>query len=247
MAGYFGAIRRELSDKGFSKALIDGLESWIKPGSVALGDLGSIPTQRLIGRFSAIAGSPELITVSASLSLSGVGELGRSAITGDVNVPAGSNTATIPSDTVTYAKMQNVSAASKLLGRGDSGSGDPQEIELGTGLTMIGTTLTFSLVGAAVSAETGTSYTAVLADANTYIRFSNAGAITFTIPPNSSVAFPVGTVIEMEQAGAGALSVAAGSGVTINSRSSDLTLAGQYAVAFVKKVATDTWTMNGDL
>lgn len=101
--------------------------------------------------------------------------------------------------------------------------------------------------GGTVSSQTGTSYTAVLGDANTYIRFSNASAITFTIPPNSSVAFPIGTVIEMEQAGAGALSVAAGSGVTINSRSSDLTLAGQYAVAFVKKVATDTWTMNGDL
>lgn len=98
-----------------------------------------------------------------------------------------------------------------------------------------------------VSSQTGTTYTAVLGDADTYIRFSNASSITFTIPPNSSVAFPVGTVIEMEQAGAGALSVAAGSGVTINSRGSDLTLAGQYSVAAIKKVATDTWTLTGDL
>jgi hypothetical protein len=86
-----------------------------------------------------------------------------------------------------------------------------------------------------------------LADADTFIRFTSSSAVTFTIPPNSSVAFPTGTVIEMAQAGAGALSVAAGAGVTINSRSSDLTLAGQYAVAFVKKVDTDTWIMNGDL
>ena len=100
---------------------------------------------------------------------------------------------------------------------------------------------------AAVSSQSGTSYTAVLGDANSYVRFTNGSAVSFTIPSNSSVAFPVGTVIEMEQAGAGALSVVAGSGVTINSRSADLTLAGQYSVAFVKKVATDTWTMNGDL
>lgn len=104
-----------------------------------------------------------------------------------------------------------------------------------------------SSASAAVSSQSGTSYTAVLADANTFVRFTNASAISFTIPPNSSVAFPVGTVIEVEQAGAGALSFVAGSGVTLNSRSSDLTLAGQYAVAFAKKVATDTWTVNGDL
>lgn len=48
---------------------------------------------------------------------------------------------TVANDAITYAKMQNVSAASKLLGRGDAGSGDVQEITLGTGLSMAGTTL----------------------------------------------------------------------------------------------------------
>jgi hypothetical protein len=123
----------------------------------------------------------------------------------------------------------------------------------GTGITITvndaGDTITIASapVGSAVSTQTGTSYTAVLGDANTYIRFTNASAVSFTIPPNSSVAFPVNTLIEVEQAGAGALSFVAGTGVTLNSRASDLTLAGQYAVAFAKKVATDTWTVNGDL
>jgi hypothetical protein len=98
-----------------------------------------------------------------------------------------------------------------------------------------------------VSTQSGTSYTAVLGDAGTYIQFTNGSSITFTIPPNSSVAFPIGTVIEMEQNGAGALTLAPGSGVTINSRGADLTLAGQYAVAAVKKVATNIWTLAGDL
>lgn len=48
----------------------------------------------------------------------------------------------LPNDGVTYARMQNISAASKLLGRGSAaGSGDPQEITIGTALAMSATTL----------------------------------------------------------------------------------------------------------
>ncbi len=61
-------------------------------------------------------------------------------LTGDVTTAG--LVATISNDAVTYAKMQNVSAASRLLGRGSaSGSGDVEEITLGTGLSMSGTTL----------------------------------------------------------------------------------------------------------
>lgn len=71
--------------------------------------------------------------------------LKRAALTGDVTASSGSNTTTIANDAVTYAKMQNVSAASKLIGRGSaSGSGDPEEITLGTNLSMSGTTLNAS-------------------------------------------------------------------------------------------------------
>lgn len=54
--------------------------------------------------------------------------LSRAALTGDVTASAGSNTLTIANDAVTYAKMQNVSATDKILGRSTAGAGDVEEI-----------------------------------------------------------------------------------------------------------------------
>ena len=96
-----------------------------------------------------------------------------------------------------------------------------------------------------INSQTGTTYTLVLSDAAKLIRCSNASAITLTIPPNSSVAFPVGTIITVEQQGAGVITVAPGSGVTINSakRKTD----GQYAVVQIYKVDSDVWNVIGGI
>jgi hypothetical protein len=98
-----------------------------------------------------------------------------------------------------------------------------------------------------VSSQSGTSYTAVLGDANSVIEFSNAGAITFTIPTNASVAFPVGTFIEIHQTGGGAVTPTPDTGVTLQVRTGFSETAGQYAVAAIRKVATNTWRLTGDL
>lgn len=95
--------------------------------------------------------------------------------------------------------------------------------------------------------QTGTSYTLVLSDAGKEIRMANASAITLTVPPNSSVSFDTGTVIFLIQTGAGQVTVAEGSGVTINSADSNLSLRGQWSAAYLKKTATDTWELVGDL
>ncbi len=58
--------------------------------------------------------------------------LGITTLTGDVDAGpgSGSQAATIGNDKVTYAKMQNVSATSRILGRKTSGAGDPEECTL---------------------------------------------------------------------------------------------------------------------
>jgi hypothetical protein len=96
--------------------------------------------------------------------------------------------------------------------------------------------------------QTGTSYTLVLTDANKCVTLSNASGITLTVPPAASVAFAVGTRVDLIQLGVGQVTVAAGSGVTVNRCATfTLKLLEQYAEASLKKTATNTWVLTGVL
>ena len=95
--------------------------------------------------------------------------------------------------------------------------------------------------------ESGTSKTLALTDNGGYIVTSNGSAVTITVPPNSSVAFPTGSEVVVFQGGAGQVTFAAGSGVTIRSKDSNLKITAQYAAATLKKIATDEWHLLGDL
>ena len=91
------------------------------------------------------------------------------------------------------------------------------------------------------------SYTLVLGDANKVVEMNKATANNLTVPPNSSVAFPVNTVLEVMQYGAGQTTLVEGSGVTIRSSGGKKKLAAQYASASLRKIATDEWHLSGEL
>lgn len=98
-----------------------------------------------------------------------------------------------------------------------------------------------------INAQTGTSYSLVLTDVAKIVTLSNAAAITLTVPPESSVAWPAGTTIVLAALGAGTVTVTAGSGVTINSAGSAVDIGAQYGVVTLLKTGTDTWLLFGNL
>ena len=96
-----------------------------------------------------------------------------------------------------------------------------------------------------INQQSGTSYTAVLLDQDKLIELSSTSAITFTVPPNSSVAFPVGASINILQTNTGQVTVVGGSGVTVNS-ANGLKLRTQWSGASLTKRSENVWIMIGD-
>lgn len=80
--------------------------------------------------------------------------------------------------------------------------------------------------------------------ANKWYSCSNASAISFVIPANASVAYPVGTVFAIYQAGAGQVTVSVTSD-TLRAPNGAKTAA-QYSLILATKVASTTWVVSGD-
>lgn len=100
--------------------------------------------------------------------------------------------------------------------------------------------------GASVNAQTGTTYTLALSDANNALTMNNASANTLTIPTNASVAFPVGTVISIIQLGAGTTTVTGDTGVSVNGTSAgSADLSAQHSAVSLLKIATNSWNLSG--
>ena len=102
------------------------------------------------------------------------------------------------------------------------------------------TTLSFN-------AQTGTTYTLVIADLGKMVTLSNAGGITLTVPPS---VFSTGNQINIQQIGAGQVTLAQGAGVTITSTGATVAapkLRKQYSAATIICTASNNFTVIGDL
>jgi len=101
------------------------------------------------------------------------------------------------------------------------------------------------LADVSTNAQTA-SYTLVLTDKNKIVEMGVGSANNLTVPLNSSVAFPVGSQINILQTGAGQTTIVATGGVTINA-TPGLKIRAQWSYATLIKRATDTWVLVGDI
>jgi hypothetical protein len=118
---------------------IGSFAATIANSAVTLAKMADMATSSLIYRKTAGAGVPEvntLATLKTDLGLTGTNS-------GDQTITlTGSFAATIAADSVTYAKMQNISATNRLLGRSTAGAGDTEEITVGGDIAQSGSTFT---------------------------------------------------------------------------------------------------------
>ncbi|CAB4159673.1 hypothetical protein UFOVP716_27 [uncultured Caudovirales phage] len=99
------------------------------------------------------------------------------------------------------------------------------------------------------NAQTGTTYTLVAADLGKIVTLSNASGITLTVPPS---VFTTGNIINIQQIGAGQVTLAQGSGVTITSTGSGTDgnapkLRAKYSAASIICNGSNTFTVIGDI
>ena len=215
------------------------------------GSLNDVILQVVAGTPAGSPVAPALPANSITLATVAVGA-GATAIT---NANITDTRVLVTTNIPEVGDISAVVAGTGLSGGGSSGSVTVSidtgvTADLTTAQTLTNKTLTSPLINLGINAQTGTTYTTVLADNGKLITQTNASPITTTIPPFSSVAYPVGAQINFVQYGAGKVTFAQGAGVTISSTGATATapeLRAQFSSATAICVSQDNWFIAGDI
>lgn len=109
-------------------------------------------------------------------------------------------------------------------------------------------TLNSNQVRRSVLTLNGAAFSTSAAHIENILQLSNAAAITYTIDPDATYDAPIGAAIEIVQAGAGKVTVAAGAGVTVKKPAAfNPATLGQEATIVLYKVEPNVWRLGGML
>lgn len=99
-----------------------------------------------------------------------------------------------------------------------------------------------------VASTASTSIAPVLADHGKYQRLTASTAVTITLPSDATQAFPVGSYLLFKATtAAGLATFTAGSGATLEDATPSAVMRAEGSLAQATKVASNTWTVDGDL
>lgn len=132
---------------------------------------------------------------------------------------------------------------------GDYFTGDNVEAALAQlGEKIYAGTLGASQLRRSIVAVAGAAQQTETVHAENLVEVSHTNAATYTVRPDSALNLPVGTAIQICQAGAGKVTVVAGAGVTILKPTSfNASTLGQDAIVVLIKRAANTWRLGGAL
>jgi len=231
-----GLTLKGLTDKTFN--WVDATDAWTSSEHINLasgkaiylnGTLQTAAAQTLTNKTIALGSN----TVSGTLA-----EFNTAVTDADFATLAGSETLTNKTLTSPVLTLSTSTSTTNAVLAWDTTN---KKIAVGNGTDA----LDFATSTLPINAQSA-SYTLVLADKDKIVEMSNASANTLTVPLNATVAYPVGTQINIIQTGAGQTTVAATGGVTINS-TPGLKIRSQWSSATLIKRATNTWVLVGDL
>jgi hypothetical protein len=94
--------------------------------------------------------------------------------------------------------------------------------------------------------QTETEYSLQLSDKDKLVEFLNTSPVVVTVPSDTTANFPIGASVTLLQTGTGQVTIAAGSGVTVNA-TPGLNLRTQWSSATIIKRAANTWLLSGDI